>query len=159
MNLDFAGLSARRIRHGLLMFTAFSALTAIVLIERPDRSDAAFPVGGNGKIAWQGDTATTSDDIFVANSDGSNPVNLTAELARAGDPNDPSQEEDPSFSPDGKLIVFNSDAQDGSSDDVWLMNADGTGKHNLTPFDEEQEDPVFTADGNRIVFECDSPSD
>ena len=86
----------------------------------------------------------------MANTDGSDPVNLTNELLEGT----PSDERDPSFSPDGKLIVFgNSNPAPNTGDDIWLMNADGTNKRNLTPLANSPANPVFTPDGKRIVFE------
>ena len=52
------------------------AIAAIVLATRAGRSDAAFPVGANGKVAWEADSDGDLD-ILVANTDGSDPVNLT----------------------------------------------------------------------------------
>ncbi|HEY8930542.1 MAG TPA: amidohydrolase, partial [Mucilaginibacter sp.] len=36
----------------------------------------------------------------------------------------------PRFSPDGKLISYTSDKEGG--DNIWIMNADGSGKHSIT---------------------------
>jgi dipeptidyl aminopeptidase/acylaminoacyl peptidase len=132
---------------------ALVAIAAIVLATRAGRSDAAFPVGANGTAAWESDSDGDLD-ILVANTDGSDPVNLTNELLEGT----PSAERDPSFSPDGKLIVFSSNSHPASNtgDDIWLMNADGTNKRNLTPFANSQLNPVFTPDGKRIVFESNS---
>jgi TolB protein len=44
--------------------------------------------------------------------------------------NSPEDEFDPAFSPDGKKIAFQSD-RDGN-EDIFIMNADGTGQINLT---------------------------
>jgi TolB protein len=57
----------------------------------------------------------------------------------------------PSWSPDGNRIVFVSE-QD-QSDDIWVVNVDGTESHNLTenlwPWDKF---PSWSPDGKRIVF-------
>ena len=107
-------------------------------------------MGANGKVAWESDSDGDLD-ILVANTDGSDPVNLTNELLEGT----PSAERDPSFSPDGKLIVFSSNINPAANtgDDIWLMNADGTDKRNLTPLANSRAQPVFTPDGKRIVFE------
>jgi Tol biopolymer transport system component len=62
----------------------------------------------------------------------------------------------PAWSPDGKLITFVSDrAESGKSlDDVWVMNADGSGLVNLTNNGEDWEDdfPAWSPDGQAIAF-------
>ena len=55
------------------------------------------------------------------NADGSDPTRLT---------NNPSGDEVPTWSPDGKQIVFNSD-RDGMTQ-IYIMNADGSGQTALT---------------------------
>ncbi|MEA3407624.1 MAG: NERD domain-containing protein [Chloroflexota bacterium] len=58
---------------------------------------------------------------------------------------------DPVWSPGGGRIVFVSQ-QDGS-DDIWLMNADGSNAHNLTPNAWEWEKhPSWSPEGTRIAF-------
>ncbi len=64
-------------------------------------------------------------DIFVMNADGTHPVRLT-EDGRANWL--------PSWSPDGKRIVFERTMlNDPIYADIYVMNADGTGLVNLTP--------------------------
>jgi imidazolonepropionase-like amidohydrolase/Tol biopolymer transport system component len=54
------------------------------------------------------------------------------------------------YSPDGKQIVFISDRE--GSDNIWIMNADGTGEHSLT---KEKKymfgSPTWSPDGQYIV--------
>ncbi len=56
----------------------------------------------------------------------------------------------PRFSPDGKKIAFTSDA--GGGDNIWVMNADGTGAKAVT---KEKfrllNNPYWTPDGNYLV--------
>jgi hypothetical protein len=56
-------------------------------------------------------------EIYVMDSDGSNETRITTTAE---------QETSPVWSPDGKKIAFRGD------DDIWVMNADGTGATNLT---------------------------
>lgn len=56
----------------------------------------------------------------------------------------------PRYSPDGKLIAYTSD-RDGS-DNIWVMNADGTNKHPITKETFRLlNNPYWTPDGQYIV--------
>ena len=61
----------------------------------------------------------------------------------------------PAWSPDGSRIVFHSD-RDGD-DEIYLMNADGSGQTRLTFARGRDAHPTFSPDGRRIVFQ--SPRD
>ncbi len=67
------------------------------------------------KIAYVGGFG----QIYVMNADGSNVTNISNNLF---------QDEDPSWSPDGSQIVFNSNRGVGSG--IYVMDADGS---NVTP--------------------------
>ena len=54
------------------------------------------------------------------------------------------------YSPDGSRIVFQSGRALERSDDIYVMNADGTGIKRLTT--NGAHDPSFTPDGKLIVF-------
>jgi TolB protein len=56
----------------------------------------------------------------------------------------------PTFSPDGKRIVF-SDRTNGNSE-IFIINADGSGLQNLTNDSLLDTTPVFSPDGNEIIF-------
>jgi Tol biopolymer transport system component len=96
----------------------------------------AFAVGapfgaGNEKV-----------DIWKSRPDGSEAVNLT--------PDSPGNDAWPHFSPDGRRIVFRS-ARDGNQE-IYLMNADGTGVRRLTNHPATDTMPAFSSHGDRIAF-------
>ncbi|MDQ3099400.1 MAG: hypothetical protein M3Q44_06660 [bacterium] len=64
-----------------------------------------------------------------------------------------SHEYDPQYSPNGKFIVFKSNLDDGYGD-IWLMNADSSGRKNLTKSLRSTEEwiPTFSKDGTKIYF-------
>jgi len=77
-------------------------------------------------------------DIFVANADGSNPINLTNNTGASMDWR-------PSWSPDGSKILFESRRQPRG---IYVMNADGTAPRRLAAGDS----PTWAPDGSRITF-------
>jgi Tol biopolymer transport system component/predicted Ser/Thr protein kinase len=63
---------------------------------------------------------------------------------------DPAQEYVPSYSPDGRYVVYMSD-RDGSWQ-IYRMNADGSGARRLTTNDADNYHPRFSPDGRQIAF-------
>ena len=58
---------------------------------------------------------------------------------------------DPVWSPDGVHIAFVS--QENGTDDIWLVNADGSNRHNLTRnIWEWEKHPSWSPDGTRLAF-------
>jgi len=84
-----------------------------------------------------------ASEIYVMNADGGNPQNLT---------NNPADDGFPSWSPDGKQIVFQSDRDDRHYD-IYVMDADGKNQQRLTENpNNEDKYPSWSPDGKQIVF-------
>jgi len=84
-------------------------------------------------------------DIWVMNADGSNKRQVT-HLNKASFA--------PYFFPDGKRIIFSSNAADpkGRDFDLYTIKSDGTGMERVTYNDTFDGFPMFSPDGKHLVF-------
>jgi Tol biopolymer transport system component len=109
-------------------------------------------------------------DIYVVNADGGGLRRLAHAIAFRPFPGAPSSGfgANPAWSPDGRKIAFMSN-RDGN-DDIFVVNADGSGLRNLTPSrgnDRKRiwwvspDGPMWSPDGRKIVFRSrrDRPSE
>ena len=98
-----------------------------------------------------------TSEIYVMDADGENPQNLT---------NNRHDDRSPSWSPDGKRIVFLS-YRDGHfigdfeliTSEIYVMDVDGGNQQRLTENRKNDESPSWSPDGTRIVFSADRKGD
>jgi TolB protein len=141
-------MAMRRPRILLLLLSAAAALAALGAAS----AQATFP-GTNGRIAF-GDYI--SGQISAVNPDGSGLRQLTHLGPNRG-------ADFPSWSPNGRRIVFSIFRTDTSADHsrIWIMRADGTHKRQLADDVQGFRDytPRYTPDGDQIIFSRCKPDD
>lgn len=126
----------------------FGGTVAAQALERRPDSPAFSPDGK--QIAYcdriylkPSDIGPSSSELWVINSDSSGARCLTRL----------NQDSNPRWSPDGKRLLFERDA------DVWVINSDGTGLQNLTNTKDAIEVvPEWSNDGKSIFFLRDRPT-
>jgi dipeptidyl aminopeptidase/acylaminoacyl peptidase len=94
-------------------------------------------------------------EVYVMNADGSGQTRLTTTIA--GTASNPPSSSQPSWSPDGRRLLFRSNR--AGHYDVWVMNADGSDPRALTDDAPDDRYPGFSPDGTRIVFRSDRDGD
>ena len=103
---------------------ADTALVTVAPLEPPDQILFVSERDGNA-------------EVYVMDADGSNPVNLTNDIA--GD-------DQPVWSPDGSKIAF------VKNTDIYVMNADGSAPVNLTNAAGIDDEPAWSPDGTKVAF-------
>ena len=125
-------------------------LAVVAIIAAPmtlgARQATAFP-GAEGRIVYVDDTLDEWPVIASMAANGTDPLQLTqSSQSEFGD-------YEPRWSPGGTMIVFTRTTD--VSEDVWRMNANGTGQKKLSA----GFTPSWSADGSKIVFASDRTGD
>ena len=94
----------------------------------------------DGKVVYASRTGENWD-IWMINGDGSENRQLTA---------DAFIDQQPSVSPDGRYIVFQSNRS--GSRNIWRIDADGNNQKQLTDGNFVDESPVCSPDGRFVIF-------
>ena len=139
---------------GLLVTPAFGIGDRLLsLIQgKPSPLDVQAP-------AWSPDGRTIvfvswrdgNGEVYAMDADGSGPRNLTQ---------NPAKDVRPAWSPDGRSIAFVSTrptqrlqrTRTPEQSEIYVMNADGSRKRNLTRDRANDDYPTWSPDGRRIAF-------
>ncbi|MFC1639802.1 DPP IV N-terminal domain-containing protein [Gemmatimonadota bacterium] len=132
------------------IYTIYSngmGLTRLTDNDLLDHSPALSPDGTMIAFASRRDATGHFEDIWVMESDGSNPTNLTANYGVI--------DGNPKWSADGSKIVFISDRDyhaQPEGTEIYVMDADGTNETRITNNTVWDYAPVWSPDGSAIAF-------
>jgi TolB protein len=115
------------------------ALTLAYQLTHVDQGEPFFSPDGT-KVVYE-TTVAGCEQLFIMNSDGSKPVQLT---------HDAVNHDSPAWSPDGRKIAFVSDK--GGDESIYLVNSDGSGEERLTGSEHRFIHPNWSADSSRLIF-------
>jgi TolB protein len=128
----------------ITLIACLGALAALVATTLPARATAPGP---DGRIAFASDrSGPGTQNIYSIEPDGTGLTQLTFLTADQG------AASEPSWSPDGKSIVFTLGGQDSPSR-IWIVNADGSNPHPLFAESGRSDfQASFSPDGSRVIF-------
>ncbi|MGH9901123.1 MAG: TolB family protein, partial [Pyrinomonadaceae bacterium] len=143
------------------IFTALADGSSVKRLTSTDGYDAEATVSTDGRRIVFTSTRDGDLDIYTMDADGRNVRRLTSELGYDGGP---------FFSPDGRQIVYRAYHPKTGAEvarykqklaenliepnvfEIWVMNADGTGKRQVTRLGVASFAPYFFPEGRRIIF-------
>jgi WD40-like Beta Propeller Repeat len=118
---------------------AMLAAAGLFALSNANSGEATFP-GANGKLAFPS-VGNHVQHIVTVNPDGSDFQELTTGTVA---------DQHPSWSRDGKKIVFGRTNSDPGDDGIWTMDADGSNKNHVSEAGAGY--PAFSPDGGTIYF-------
>ncbi len=113
-----------------------------LIVSSLSENNPQFSPDGN-RIAFESDRSGEAEEIWVAQADGSKPVQMTRNLGR--------HQGTPRWSPDGRWIAFDSQSEDGGRD-IFVMDANGGRPRRITPEPSDKHVPSWSRDGKWIYF-------
>ncbi len=129
---------------GVRVALATALLLAVIMLVLSAAADAAFP-GQNGKIAFSKENFRQgTSGIFAIDPDGGGQQRLTSGYGYS-----------PSWSDDGERVVFVGSSGEGEmefNEDIYVMDADGTNRRQITDTRAYESSPSFFPDGETIAF-------
>jgi TolB protein len=143
------------------IFVANADGTKIKRLTNSSSYDAEATVSPNGKTIIFTSQRDGDLDLYTMDINGKNVKRLTNEVGYDGGA---------FFSPDGKKIIWRRSAFKSEADikryqellsrhmivpavfEIWVMNADGTNKKQVTKLDAASFAPYVTPDGKRVIF-------
>jgi TolB protein len=129
-----------------LSVTALAALTAIALTSAPAATGAT-----NGRIAFQAFDGRFPQ-VFTIEPDGSGLRQITHVPAK--DPDFDPGGENPTWSPDGRTIAFDTGNRKGVN--LWTIRPDGSGLAEMPlGVGRFNGNPAYSPDGSRVAFDWD----
>src|SRR5215204_3477379 len=137
-------LTRRMLYLPALIVAAVLMACAVVVLVVSEKAEATLP-GKNGRIVYAGWNRGEDYEIYTINPDGSGKTQLT---------HNNTDDLDPSYSPDGKKIVYS--GKDGPKGDleIYTINARGGDKFQVTHNDVDEEEPAYSPSGKRIAYAC-----
>lgn len=141
--VDSKGGTAKDLTPGDFDSPPYAASTGVDYAFSPDSKEIAF-LKNLDKI----EAISTNSDIFISNLNGDNPKNIT--VTNKG------YDASPQYTPDGKYILYRSQATEGFEADRWRImrynRQTGETKELTVGFDQQADDVLLSPDGKTVYF-------
>jgi Tol biopolymer transport system component len=118
---------------------ALGVAAAVAVLIEP--ADGAYP-GPNGRIAFA-EVGDRGADLYTVRANGTAKRRVTDTA---------SDERDPAYSADGRLIVFAQEVGRRGASEIWTMAAGGGAARRVTRLGGKAIYPDLSPDGSRVVF-------